>query len=226
MPQKLTLPLNECQVNADYMSTAYYKEWKFNHYGADLVDVGKDDRRIFGMGDGVVVSCGMDGYSSNQNLGNCTVIRYMNVLCNDGIVQHLVCRIFHQEKIMVSPGQKITAQTVIGTYGNTGAHSTGPHLHIEFDTDIEYPAYAYGIKASGRVIKKGSKNTTVDPKKVFWLGEQQTVTTEPAWIDRGWTSDWDLPTAAEEETPEEPKFVTLEELAVLLKRSNISYIKL
>ena len=195
MPQRLTLPIEDTRVNAGYGSARYLKEWGFNHYGVDLVSESKI-RTLRAMGDGIVHSCGMDGATSGQRLGRCIVIVYNDVLLNDDkTVKNLACRLFHLDKILVKPGERVNAFTLLGEYGNTGAHSSGTHLHIEFDTDIDYPQYAYGISASGNVIKKGPNNTTIDPQRVFWIGRGQSISLVAQWIADGWMSKawYDVP---------------------------------
>lgn len=187
MTQRLILPLNDCQMNAGYKVKAYQTEWGFAHYGVDLVEKNKS-RTVFACGAGEVVACGMDGATPKQRMGNAIVIVYRNVRLPDGQVVNLAARMFHFAKIACKTGDRVQAGTPIGEYGSTGAHSTGPHLHMEFDTDIRYPAYAYGMAASGNVIKRGTVDSTVNPCKVLWLGEGQSMTTNSLWITQGWVN--------------------------------------
>lgn len=55
--------------------------------------------------------------------GFCAEIRF-----SDGVL----AKWLHMDKIAVSPGQKISAGTVVGTTGNTG-RSTAPHLHYQLN---------------------------------------------------------------------------------------------
>ncbi len=55
-------------------------------------------------------------------------------------------------------GQKITKDTRLGLYGNTGA-STGDHLHIEIDTDTKYPNYYHLEKIYVKAGQKITKDT-------------------------------------------------------------------
>lgn len=222
MSQILKLPINDWQTNADWKSGKYMSVWGYPHFGADAGSVSKQ-RNLYGMGNGYVVSCGLDGYTTSDRLGYATVIVYKDVLLNDGkTVVDLACRIYHQSEIKVKAGDSVTAETIIGVYGSTGANSSGPHLHIEFDTDTKYPQYAVGIKSSGRVIKKGSVDSTVDPMKVFWIGDGQSVTIPQSYINDGWVrSAWrNLPTVP----VNKPNYITLEQLALKLKKEGIESI--
>ena len=100
----------------------------------------------------------------------------------------LACRMFHLDSIAVRAGQTVKRGDVLGVYGNTGANTSGPHLHVEFDTDVQYPQYAVGIKASGNIIKKGTKDTTADPSKVWYVGPGQAL--HDGWGGNGVSSGW------------------------------------
>ena len=187
MSQKLILPLNQCCVNAGYQMPAYASRWGFSHYGIDLGNPDKQ-RTVYSPGDGTVIACGMDGMTASQRLGNAIVLVFPDVERNDGKNTSLACRMYHLESIAVIPGQTVKQGDVLGVYGNTGANTSGPHLHVEFDTDVTYPQYAVGIKSSGRVIKKGTIDSTVDPSKVWYLGQGQTI--RDGWGGDGVTSGW------------------------------------
>ena len=167
MSQKLILPINDCNVNAGWKMPAYTKAYGYKHYGIDIGNPQRD-RVVYSPGDGVVVARGMDGNTTKERLGNCLVLVYKDVLCSDGKVRDLACRMFHLESIGVEVARSVRRGDVLGVYGNTGAKTSGAHLHIEFDTDITYPQYAYGIATSGTVIKKGTIDSTVDPSKVWF----------------------------------------------------------
>ena len=198
MPQKLILPMNSVNVNAGYKMPAYTKTWGFRHYGIDLGNPEKK-RTIYSPGDGTVIACGLDGETATQRLGRCIVIVYPDVICNSGKRTDLACRMFHLDSIAVKVGQTVKQGDILGVYGNTGANTSGPHLHVEFDTDVKYPQYAVGIKSSGFVIKKGTIDSTVDPAKVWYLGQGQTI--RDGWgtsahpkrgIKLGWLAENDI----------------------------------
>ena len=179
MSQRLILPMDKCNVNAGYKMAAYVKEWGFAHYGIDLGNPDKQ-RTIYSPGDGTVIACGMDGATAAQRMGNAIVLVFPDVERNDGNTTSLACRMFHLDSIAVKAGQTVKRGDVLGVYGNTGANTSGPHLHVEFDTDVQYPQYAVGIKASGNIIKKGTKDTTADPSKVWYVGRDRRCMTDGA----------------------------------------------
>lgn len=206
MSQKLILPMDRVNVNAGYKMAAYTKAWGFAHYGIDL---GNPDRQrtIYSPGDGTVIAAGMDGDTPSQRMGNALVLVFPEVARNDGKTSSLACRMFHLDSIAVKAGQQVKRGDVLGVYGNTGAVTSGPHLHVEFDTDVEYPQYAVGIKASGKIIKKGTRDTTADPSKVWYLGPGQAVF--DGWDGKGVSSGWigqndlDIPRLPEESSGED-----------------------
>ncbi len=208
--QLLTLPIDDCKLNAGYKAPKYRTTYKINHYGWDLGSV-SGSRPLRGMGHGVVIAAGMDGTNAKDRLGNCLVIIYPEVLCRDGSVRDLSCRMFHLESIAVEAGQEITSETILGRYGATGnpAYCSGPHLHIEFDTDTKYPAYAFGV-AGGRIIKRGTVDSSLSPSQVSCLGAGQTLALNQSWVSQGWM------TAAEAELPRTADF-TAQEAVVSLK---------
>ncbi|WP_312640752.1 peptidoglycan DD-metalloendopeptidase family protein [Hydrogenoanaerobacterium sp.] len=200
MAQKLVLPIDKSVFSAGYKSPAYLKQQGYNHYGVDLFSDG-DGLTVYACGNGTVIAAGMDGNALNQRLGNCIVIVYQDVELHSGKVVDLACRMFHFSSIGVKAGDKVTKDTVIGMYGNTGGtlvngKPMGYHLHIEFDTDAKYPQYAVGISSSGRVILKGTVDSTINPSDVWYLDKNQSI-----WgKDVGWytNNDIELPTVYDE----------------------------
>ena len=121
------------------------------------------DRTVWGSGVGTVLLAGYDNV-----LGNVLVIRYDNCQLTTGATKNLIQRIFHLDRIDVKQGQSITKDTRIGLYGNTGKYTTGPHLHVEFDTDTSYPSYSPTISTSSNIIKAGT-DSTVRPAEVMYV---------------------------------------------------------
>ena len=52
-------------------------------------------------------------------------------------------------------------------YGNTGA-SSGDHLHIEVDTDVNYPNYTPQTSKSNSVLKAGV-DSTINPTMALYV---------------------------------------------------------
>jgi murein DD-endopeptidase MepM/ murein hydrolase activator NlpD len=95
----------------------YYHVWQL-HAGMDIgAPAGTG---IVAAAPGRVTQAGWSG-----GYGNYTCIDHGQV---DG---HRLSTCYgHQQKLLVSPGQQVSAGQVIGLVGSTGA-STGPHLHFE-----------------------------------------------------------------------------------------------
>lgn len=192
--QKLILPFNDLVVSAGYKVLPYFNQWKFHHFGLDCY--GRNSQTIFACGSGTVVAVGQDGITLTGvqgRLGNCVVVVYDGEIegNNGKIYKGLSSRMYHLAKINVKKGQKVTKDTILGVAGNTGRYSTGVHLHIEFDTDINYPCYAYGISSSGNIIKKGTMDTTVNPSDIWFVDYNQLIYPRPNTSD-GWYNESDL----------------------------------
>ena len=162
MTQKLILPINKMRLTAGYKNANYKKQFGYTHYGVDCTDLTKKDTTIWASGKGEVTHTGW----SNSG-GNVVIIVYKDCLLTDGSVKDLTIRYFHLDKISVKVGQKVTKDTRIGYYGNTGA-SSGAHLHFEIDTDIKYPNYTPQIAKSNGVLKAGT-DSTINPVKALYV---------------------------------------------------------
>lgn len=75
-------------------------------------------------------------------------------------------RYYHLEKIYVKKDDKVTKDTKLGLYGNTGS-SSGAHLHIELDSDTKYPNYTPQTSRSNSVLKSGY-DSTLNPVNILW----------------------------------------------------------
>lgn len=211
--QVLILPINKCVFSAGYKNAAYLKQQGYNHYGVDLFSDG-DGLTVYACGDGEVVACGWDGVTGNDKCGNVIVIVYKNVqminnlynakgqlVAKKGDVIDLTCRMFHFSKILCKKGQKVTKDTIIGYYGNTGSTTVngkpmGYHLHIEFDTDTKWPTLVYGVRVGGNILNRtedvkaagGLVDSTVDPSLLWTLDYNQSI-----WGKyTGWYTDKDV----------------------------------
>lgn len=161
MAQKLILPINKCRITSGYKNANYKKEFGYTHYGVDMTDKAKSDKTIWGSGNGEVTHTGW-----SDSGGNVVIVVYRNCELANGSVRDIVMRYYHLEKIYAKVGQKITKDTKLGLYGNTGA-SSGAHLHIEIDTDTKYPNYTPQIGSNKGVLKAGT-DSTLNPTQVLF----------------------------------------------------------
>ena len=162
MAQKLILPINKLRITAGYKNPNYRKEFGYNHYGVDYTDQARADKTVWGSGEGTITHVGW-----SDSCGNVICAVYKNCQLTNGQVKDLTIRYYHLEKIYVKAGQKITKDTRLGLYGNTGA-STGDHLHIEIDTDTKYPNYTPQIGKNSGVLKSGT-DSTINPTTALYV---------------------------------------------------------
>lgn len=194
MEQKLILPFKSNIISAAYKMSAYTQKHGYKHYGIDL-GCKESDFNVYALGDGTVIDCGLNNGALNKGIGNCIIIEYLNVKCNDGKVRDLICQMFHFDKIHVKKGQKVTLTTIIGEYGNTGANhnpspSVGRHLHLQFSVDVLHPNLATGISQSsnGVIVKKASIDNTIDPSTVWFKSTNQSI----VGLTQGWFANNDI----------------------------------
>lgn len=156
MAQKLILPINDTRVTASSKTVAYLLRFGFAHYGVDMVSR-SGNQTLYASGNGVVVAVGTDNV-----VGRTVVIRYYGAYNRTtGKYQDVIFRYFHLASIFVKAWQKVTKDTRIGYYGNTGSMKMGLHLHLEADTDTLYPLYSPTVKNSnflrGRALGANDK---------------------------------------------------------------------
>ena len=162
MAQKLILPINKCRITSGYKNANYKRQFGYTHYGVDMTDKARKDKTVWGSGVGTITHCGW-----HPSGGNVVVAVYKDCLLPNGKTMDIGMRYYHLEKIYVTKNQKITKDTKLGLYGNTGA-SSGAHLHIEVDTDIKYPNYTPQTSKSNEVLKSGV-DSTLNPVNVLWV---------------------------------------------------------
>ena len=99
-----------------------------NIYYHKAIDIGGiTGENIYPTANGTVVST---GYYSDG--GNYVIIQH-NI---NG--KPYASRYLHMDRVFVNANQKVTRDTPIGTVGNTGSASTGPHLHFNISQGL-YP---------------------------------------------------------------------------------------
>ena len=162
MAQKLILSINNTLVTAGFKNAGYRSQFGFTHYGADYCS-SSGSTTVYANGNGTVVERGNDSV-----LGNVVVVKYLDVkLPNGNTIAGVVIRYYHLASIAVSKGQSVTKDTVLGQYGNTGQFSTGAHLHLEIDTDLNYPTYSPTLGSNSNIIKAGT-DTVLNPVNVLF----------------------------------------------------------
>ena len=165
MAQRLIMPLNQCRITAGIYNANYKKQFGWTHFGLDMTDKNRKDYTIWGSGNGEITHCGW-----HKSGGNVIVAVYKNCELPDGRVMDIAMRYYHLDKIYVKVGDKITKDTKLGLYGNTGT-SSGSHLHLETDSDTKYPNYTPQMGKSGNnnVLRAGNDKTLLHPAKVLWV---------------------------------------------------------
>lgn len=161
--QKLILPINKCRITSGYKNAQYRREFGYNHYGMDMTDKDRKDYTVWGCGVGTVIEAGYD-----DSTGWTVVIQYNDCILTDGTVRNIIQRSWHFDKVYVNKGQKITKDSKIGLYGNTGKYSSGKHLHIEFDVDCNYPTWSPTFSKSTTIIKHGT-DSTIHPNRCLYV---------------------------------------------------------
>ena len=148
--QKLINPINKACLTASIDTKAYTARFGFRHYGTDMVSTERDKDgkvvdSVWGLGNGTVLATGYD-----TACGWVLAILYPEAYNHrTSKVESIVVRHFHLKTIYVRVNQKVTKDTKIGKYGHTGKYAgTGPHLHLEADTDTAHPLYTPTVKAS------------------------------------------------------------------------------
>ncbi len=183
MSQKLILPINNCKLTASYKTDAYRNKFGITHYGADLISLeskpdGTRNRTVYASGDGVVVGAARDNV-----VGNVLIVRYNNVVYWPlETTMDIVIRYFHLASINVKLNDKVSSDTVLGIYGNTGSLKMDPHLHIEVDTDVNNPTYSPTVKSSNFI--KGtaySANDKTMTNPLEWLYVKEAPPDNQSW---------------------------------------------
>ena len=153
--QKLILPVNRTKLTASWKTSAYLTRFGFNHYGVDMIST-VGSRIVYAQGKGTVLLTGSDSV-----LGNIIVVRYADVFGPaGGQGQDIIARMYHFDSITVKMGQALDKDTQLGIYGNTGQYSAGAHLHLEMDTDLNYPTYTPTLSGNSTLFKGRSAGAT------------------------------------------------------------------
>ena len=180
--QKLIMPFKRQMMLCGYKNAQYLAYWKYQHYGVDISTIqggAGADPTIYASGDGVVVAAGKD-----NSLGYGLAVLYKDCYNHKtGKSCDLVARYMHMRQLYVASGQTVKAGDKLAVEGKEG---TGDyHLHIEFDTDTQWPVYTPQV-AAGRTFWKKGIDSTVNPSHVLHIGAGQGIvkpTYNPAWLN-------------------------------------------
>ena len=190
--QRLVLPINTFKPTAGYKNKKYLRYWKFNHFGIDCV--GSDT--VYALGNGVVMAAGCDGKNgkttgATSGCGYVAIVVYKDCENNKtGKASDLTVTYMHlREMPRVKAGQAVTKDTVIGYMGNTGANTTGKHLHLQMDTDTRFWQYCAGLKKRHygifKFAKGGNVDSTVNPVNYLWYDYNQKIITRfSEWYEK------------------------------------------
>lgn len=207
MSQKLKMPFKSQMMLCGYKNGEYRKYWGYDHYGVDISTIqgnaGKD-HKIYASGNGEVIAVGKD-----NTLGYGVVILYADCESRSGEVKDLAVKYMHMKECFVTLGEVIEDGELIGVEGKEG---TGDyHLHLEMDTDVDYPTYTPQV-SNGHTFWKKGVDTTVNPSLWLFVGDGQKIVEpiyNPAWLNK---EDFDIPEYKENE--EEMNMAKMQKLPI------------
>ena len=183
--QKLRLPFKESTMLCGYKTQRYLNAWGYPHYGIDISTYqGKKvpDHTIYASGVGTVVAAGWD-----SKLGGALCIRYDDVYDRrTGKTISVISRYMHMEKVLVKQGDTVRLDTPIGIEGKEG--TSNYHLHLEFDTDLNYPKWTPQVSKGLSFWVKGT-DSTVNPSCLLYQDKSHTILPDN-WED-GWLNQED-----------------------------------
>lgn len=200
---KAISPINRTRITAGYKNPAYRAKMKFGHYGTDMTDSLRSDRKIYAPCPMKIVACGTDSVMG----GTIIAVSVNEVDVHYGPkkgARKLVFRFAHLDAVYVKKGEVVRPEDkAIGLYGGTGIHGGGAnnrHLHVEVSTDINYPLHSPTVSRNATIWKKGTDDT-INPLDVFKvdttgeLGFKQTLgfrTASANWVLKDDKQTFDL----------------------------------
>lgn len=110
------------------------------HEGIDVSNSLGTNNKIYSVANGKVVKIFYDKWGGNQ------IVIHHNI---NG--SYYTSSYAHLSKILVSEGDIVTKDTVIGMMGSTGS-STGNHLHLAISTGLRYKDYVYYYQYVARCV--------------------------------------------------------------------------
>lgn len=171
--QLAMIPIDLARVTAGYKNkdyTAWFKR-TYNtagviHYGVDMTDKNRGTKSVRAPFDMKIVKAGFDTLFGNVIIAVSTVPVDIHNGPKKGR-RKLTVRMFHLASLSVKAGQTVKRGTIVGNYGGTGKFGGADHLHVELDTDVNYPQYVNGIINSSNIAKRATSDTTIHPMDVF-----------------------------------------------------------
>ena len=175
--QLLLFPMKDGLITAGYRNPTYLEKNNFTHYGTDLTSADGGKAEILASGSGIVLGTEF----CDNSLGHIVVIRYDNVfLPQTGEIISLIARYYHMTGLEVSKGDVLHTGQVIGAINDK--HRWYNHIHIEFDTDLEYPFNTPQVaEATSALLNRypASGEGMPDPISVLAVGKDQRIFVHP-----------------------------------------------
>ncbi|MBQ6459132.1 MAG: M23 family metallopeptidase [Exiguobacterium sp.] len=166
MTEKAILPLNNARITAGYKNASYHKAMGFKHFGTDMADLNRKDFAVYAPFKMKIVAVGNDMLMG----GSLIAVSVNPIDVHYGPkkgARRLVVRMAHLAKNYVKVGDVVEPEgDKIADYGSTGKYGGSAHLHIEIDTDINYPQYSPTLSRSSNIWKAG-RDSTLNPMDVF-----------------------------------------------------------
>ena len=186
MAQRLLFPFHKGMIICGYKTNQYKKSWGYPHYGIDISThqgVTQQDHFIRASGEGIVAAVGND-----DSLGGGIAIVYENCVGRDRTLKTLVGRYMHMpySSILVKTGQAVHAGDILAEEGKEGTNDF--HLHLEFDTDTNWPVYTPQVSQYGHKFWKKGTDSTVNPSLWLWQGDNA-LTVPYSFSNRAWINE-------------------------------------
>ena len=219
--QYLRIPFRRAMMLCGYKNPEYLAHWGYAHYGIDISTIqggAGTDPTVYASGEGVVVAAGWD-----SKLGGAVCVKYNETFNRaSGESVTVIARYMHLAKVLVQEGDMVSLDTPLAVEGKEG---TGDyHLHLEFDTDIQYPRWTPQV-SRGLSFWVHGVDSTLNPSDLLYTDKEHQLvepTYNPDWLNSG---DFAIPPAPPNEQTA-GKAITLEKLVSQLRSDGISSISL
>lgn len=166
MIEQAILPLNHARITAGYKNALYRQSMGFEHFGIDMADLKRKDTAVYAPFKMKIVAVGDDTLMG----GSLIAVSVNPIDVHYGPkkgARRLTVRMAHLANVFVKVGDIVSPENAkIADYGSTGKYGGSPHLHIEIDTDVNYPQYSPTLSRSSNIWKAG-RDSTLNPMDVF-----------------------------------------------------------